>query len=206
MKEKSNDASLEEAVEALRSGEVIVFPTETLYGLAANALDPNAVNCVASLKGRNPNRPMPLIIADVKGLSEVARDIPPMAETLMRRFWPGPLTLVLPAKKGLPAPLLNSDGRVGVRVSSHPVAAALARGLGSPITATSANPSGKAPARTVEEARRYFSARVRIFIDGGELQGRQGSTVVAFPRDGLEIIREGAVSAAAIAEALAEGR
>lgn len=188
---------------ALRSGEVVVIPTETLYGLAANALDPAAVQRVAALKGRDPNQPMPLIIADRTMLNEVTDEIPPMAETLMQCFWPGPLTLVLRAKNGLARPLLNSEGGVGVRVSSHPLARALSRGLGAPITATSANPSGKEPARNVAEARSYFSGKIRIFIDGGELPGGPASTVVAFPPEGLKVIREGALRASEIEKALA---
>ena len=95
--EKNNGEPLEKALEALRSGDAIVYPTETFYGLGANALDAEAVDRVAALKGRDPNQPIPLIIADLKMLQEVVTEIPPMAKTILTRFWPGPLTLVLPA-------------------------------------------------------------------------------------------------------------
>ncbi|MGH7774399.1 MAG: L-threonylcarbamoyladenylate synthase, partial [Candidatus Binatia bacterium] len=98
------------AIEALRRGEVIVFPTETFYGLGADAFDETAVERVASVKGRDGDSPIPIIVADEKMLKNVVAEIPPVAERLMARFWPGPLTLVLPAKKGLAAPLLNRDG------------------------------------------------------------------------------------------------
>ena len=182
-------------VDALKRGGVIVFPTETFYGLGADAFNETAVERIVSLKGRNPENPIPIIIANRKMLEQVVTEVPAVAKKLIDRFWPGPLTLVLPAEKNLPAPLLNRDGRVGVRISSHPIAIRLARELGHPITATSANPSGKAPARTIEEAGAYFSGKLEIFLDGGRLGGRKGSTVVEVSSRGvLRIIREGEIS------------
>lgn len=181
------------AVTAIRQGEVIVFPTETFYGLGADALNSAAVEKVVSLKGRNLENPIAVVIADREMLKEVVAEVPPAALRLMERFWPGPLTLVLPAKKTLPAPLLNSSGGIGIRISSHPAATRLARELGRPLTATSANPSGKKPARTVAEAIGYFSGHVEIFLDGGRLGGTKGSTVVEIVGDRLKIIREGEI-------------
>ena len=181
------------AVTAIQQGEVIVFPTETFYGLGADALNSAAVEKVVSLKGRNLENPIAVVIADREMLKEVVAEVPPAALRLMERFWPGPLTLVLPAKKTLPAPLLNSSGGIGIRISSHPAATRLARELGRPLTATSANPSGKEPARTVEEAIGYFSGHVEIFLDGGRLGGTKGSTVVEIIGDRLKIIREGEI-------------
>lgn len=191
------------ALEALRRGEVIVFPTETFYGLGANALDPEAVERVVRLKGRHPESPIAVIIADVAMLKEIITDIPPLAGRLIEAFWPGPLTLVLPAREGLPGPLLNRDGGIGVRISSHPLAARLVRAFGRPLTATSANPSGKEPARTIKEAKSYFSGRLALFLDGGRLEGREGSTVAGIARDQLKIIREGAIRAQEIRRILA---
>ena len=193
--EKSSGAELfSRAIVALKRGEVIVFPTETFYGLGADVFNEPAVGRIVSLKGRNPENPIPIIIGDREMLSAVVISVPPMAQKLMERFWPGALTLVLPAKKNLPAPLLNRDGGVGVRISSHPLATQLARELGRPLTATSANPSGKGPARTIEEAMSYFSGRVKIFLDGGRLGGKKGSTVVEIVQGKLRIIREGEIS------------
>jgi L-threonylcarbamoyladenylate synthase len=182
-----------EALAALRRGGVVVFPTETFYGLAADALEPAAVERVVALKGRPAGSPIAVIIADRAMLSEIAADVSPLADKLLARFWPGPLTLVLPAKKNLPAPLLNAQRKIGVRVSSHPVAVRLTRDLGRPITATSANPTGREPARTLAEARAYFSDKVDVFLDGGALAGRIGSTVAEVIGGKLQIIREGEI-------------
>lgn len=190
------------AIEALRRGEVIVFPTETFYGLGADALDAAAVRRVAALKGRQADSPIAVIVADRDMLEKIVAAIPPIAEALMDRFWPGPLTLVLPARQGLPPPLLNRDGGIGVRISSHPLAARLAQGFGHPLTATSANLSGKEPARTVEEARAYFAGEVRVFLDGGRLKGEKGSTVVEILHGEARMIREGEIGAAEIRKAL----
>ncbi len=191
------------AIDALRRGEVIVFPTETFYGLGADAFNEAAVERVVSLKGRNPESPIPVIVADEKALEALVTEVPAVARRLVERFWPGPLTLILPAKKNLPAPLLNHSEGIGVRVSSHPLATRLARELGHPITATSANPSGREPARTVEEATGYFSGKLGVFLDGGRLEGKKGSTVVEIVQGKLRIIREGEISLADLEKVLA---
>lgn len=193
------------AVDALKCGEVIVFPTETFYGLGADAFNEAAVGRVILLKGRNPENPIPIIVADKEMLMEVVTDIPPTAQRLMDRFWPGPLTLILPAKKNVPAPLQNRDGGVGVRISSHPFATRLARELARPLTATSANPSGKEPARTIGEAISYFSEKLKIFLDGGRLEGKRGSTVVEIVQGKLRIIREGEIQSRELRKVLAAG-
>jgi L-threonylcarbamoyladenylate synthase len=134
---KADDLS--HAVAALKRGEVIVYPTETLYGLGADALNLDAVEKVFQLKGRDPQTPIPVLIADREMLGALVDEIPPLAKKLMASFWPGPLTLVLTARKNIPSALLNADGGIGVRISSEPVATGLVRALGRPITATSAN-------------------------------------------------------------------
>ncbi len=194
MKEPSAE-SLAAALAALRGGEAVVFPTETFYGLGADALDAEAVDRVAALKGRGAESPIAVIVADRAMLALVVDEIPPAAEKLIARFWPGPLTLVLPAKKGIPAPLVNAEGKIGARVSSHPTAARLARALGRPLTATSANPSGKEPARSIEEARAYFGERIEVYLDGGEAAGKTPSTVAEIGAGEMKIIRAGAIAA-----------
>lgn len=195
---------LADAVAALRRGEVIVFPTETLYGLGADALNAAAVGKVFQLKGRDPANPIPVLVADREMLGVLVKEIPPLAEKLMARFWPGPLTLVLPARSDCPRPLLNSRGGIGVRVSSQPIATALVRSLGRPLTATSANLSGKAPARTLAQAKNYFVGAVACFLDGGELTSMTGSTVVEIKDKGIRIIREGEIGVAQLKQVVGE--
>ena len=203
---RSGDPELfSRAIGALKRGEVIVFPTETFYGLGADALNEAAVKRVVSLKGRNLESPIAIIVADGEMLKDIVMDVPAVARKLMERFWPGPLTLVLPGKKNLPAPLLSRGGGVGVRISSHPLATRLARELGRPLTATSANHSGKEPARSIEEAMSYFSNRIDFFLDGGRLKGRKGSTVVEIVDGRLKIIREGVIVREELEKALTAG-
>ncbi|MDO8700059.1 MAG: L-threonylcarbamoyladenylate synthase, partial [Deltaproteobacteria bacterium] len=170
--------NLTDAVAALKRGEVIVYPTETLYGLGADALNLDAVERVFQLKGRDLNNPFPVLVAHREMLGALVDEIPALAEKLMANFWPGPLTLVLPARKDVPRPLLNFSGGIGMRISSEPIATELVRALGRPLTATSANLSGLTPARTVEQARDYFSEEIRVYLDGGTLASKTGSTVV----------------------------
>ena len=190
------------AIQALRRGEVIVFPTETFYGLGVDALNAAAVKRVVDLKGRQTDSPIAVIVANREMLEMLVTEIPPLAERLMEHFWPGPLTLVLPARSQLPTPLLNRDGGIGVRISSHPLAARLVQEFGQPITATSANSTGKEPARTLEEARAYFAGNVMVVLDGGRLMGEKGSTVVEVRPGELRMIREGEISAAEIRKAM----
>lgn len=178
------------------------MPTETFYGLAADALDETAVDRVVALKGRDPESPIAVIVAGRDMLESLVEEVPPAAERLIERFWPGPLTLVFRGKKGLPGALLNREGGIGIRVSSHPIARTLSRALGRPLTATSANPSGKEPARSLDEAKIYFSGRIRCFIDGGRLDGTRGSTVADVTHGPLEILREGEIEAAELEKAL----
>lgn len=187
--------NLAAAVDALKRGRVIVFPTETLYGLGADALNDAAVKKIFDLKGRDPRNPIPVLVANQEMLNALVAKVPTTAQELIDRYWPGPLTLVLPGRKNLPEPLCNSAGGVGVRISSQPIANLLIEGMGRPLTATSANPSGEEPARTLRQARSYFADRVDFFLDGGTLTSKSGSTVVEVIADSIRIIREGDISA-----------
>jgi L-threonylcarbamoyladenylate synthase len=179
-----------------------VFPTETVYGLGADARSPAAVARLVALRGRDEGKPILVLVADLAMAATVAADVPPAAHRLAARFWPGPLTLVLPACAGLPAPLTAGTGTIGVRVSGHATAAALVAGLGGPVTAPSANPPGEPPPRRVDEARAYFGDAVATYVDGGTLAGG-ASTVAAIEADGVRVLRRGPVSEAALQAALA---
>ena len=189
-------------ISALKRGNVIVFPTETLYGLGADALNSGAVEQVFQLKGRDPKNPIPVLVSDQAMLLTLVADIPSAAKTLMNHFWPGPLTLVLPARRDIPAPLLNATGGIGVRLSSQPIATRLVQALGHPLTATSANPSGKEPARSVSEAQNYFAGKIDVFVEGGTLTSKTGSTVVEVIGDAIKIIREGEIRRSDLEEIL----
>ena len=202
---KISAENLSVAVAALRRGDVIVFPTETLYGLGADALDISAVEKVFQLKGRDPNQPFPVLVSDRSMLESLVGQIVPLAEKLMARFWPGPLTLVLPARPDIPKPLVNSTGGVGVRISSQPIAREIIKMLGRPLTATSANPSGQPGAHAIAEARAYFSGKIKIFLDGGELASRTGSTVVSVAGNKINIIRAGEIAQSELEMALGKG-
>ena len=203
---QTNQATdLTAALTALKRGEVIVFPTETLYGLGADALNFTAVEKVFQLKGRDADNPFPVLVADRTMLNSLVAEITPLAELLITRFWPGPLTLVLPARPDIPQPLVNRQGGIGVRLSSQPIATELVRLLGRPLTATSANLSGQPGAHTVAEAKIYFAEKISVYLDGGELQSSTGSTVAAIDKNKLNIIRAGDISRQALEDAVGKG-
>jgi len=185
------------AADVLRRGGVVVYPTETLYGLGVDATNPLALGRLVVLKGREPGKPISVLVADETMLSELAAEVSPLARRLVRRFWPGPLTLVLPARPGVSDLLTGGTGTIGVRVSSHPVATALVVAVSRPVTSPSANPAGCAPPVTVDDARGYFGTTVDAYLDAGRLPGEPASTVVDV-RDGLRVVREGAVPAAVL--------
>ena len=188
-------SDIELAAAALARGEVVCLPTESSYGLAADLRSPQGLARITAMKGGRPvDSPFPLIAGDAATARGLARVWPDAAERLAARHWPGPLTLVVPAREGLPPEVVGPDGGVGVRVSNHPLAAALARALGEPITATSANRSGQPPATTAAAARAALGGEVAVYLDGGVCAGTP-STVVAVDQAGrLRIIRPGAIA------------
>jgi L-threonylcarbamoyladenylate synthase len=190
-------------VAALAAGHLVVFPTETVYGLGVSAASAGAVDRLVVVRGREVGKPILVLVADVLMAEQVAT-LSAAARRLAARFWPGPLTLVLPARPGLAAPLTAGTGTIGVRVPGHPVAAALVAGLGGPVTAPSANPPGAEAPRTVTAARNYFGDAVRVYVDGGELPGG-GSTVAAVENERVRVLRAGPVEEGALQVAL-EGR
>jgi L-threonylcarbamoyladenylate synthase len=199
---EKNSAAIRDAVWTLAAGEAIVYPTETFYALGVDALSSDALERLFAIKGREPGKPVALIAADSAMAFAVAREIPAQARVLAEAFWPGPLTLILPAREGIPSALIGDDGGVGVRVSSHPIARALAAGLQRPLTATSANLAGEPPAVEPESARSAFGDKVKVFVEGGTLAGGAPSTMVSVNRTGIRVLRAGAVSERQLAAAL----
>jgi L-threonylcarbamoyladenylate synthase len=185
--------AVERAVTALRAGKIVVYPTETFYGIGADAFAPAALERIFAVKGRDAAKTIALIAHDEAMAFSIAREVSDIARRLAKAFWPGPLTIVMPARDGIPDALIGPDGGVGIRVSSHPIARALAQGLGRPITATSANRAGEAPARTIAEAREALGGMIEEFIDDGILTGGAPSTLVQCDRTGWRLLRAGAI-------------
>jgi L-threonylcarbamoyladenylate synthase len=186
-------AALHDAAAVLRSGGLVAFPTETFYGLGAAALSGAAVRRVFEVKGRAESKPLLVLVESIAMLARVAASIPPAAEPLMARHWPGPLTLIVPARATIPEVLTAGTGTVGVRVPGHPVARALVAALGEPVTAPSANPSGAPPPTTAAAVVAYFEGSIDVVIDAGPTPGGAPSTVVDVTVDPPRILRRGAV-------------
>jgi len=183
------------AVAILKRGGVIAFPTETFYGLGAVAGNEKAIKQIFKIKGRDFRNPIPLIIGKKEDLLELVEDIPALAETIMNRFWPGPLTLVFRASGRVNPGLTAGTGTIGIRLSCHPIALALARALGGPITATSANRSGKQECSSAGDVLDQLGGRLDGIIDGGPTAGGPGSTILDVTCDPPRILRHGAISA-----------
>jgi L-threonylcarbamoyladenylate synthase len=183
---------LERALEVLKAGGLLAFPTETFYGLGAAALDAGAVKRVFELKGRPWSKPL-LVLVDSVAMAERLAVVGERARALMARHWPGALTLVLPARSGLPAELTAGTDTIGVRLSPHPVATALVAGLAGPLTAPSANPSGAPPPATAAEVLQFFAGTLSLVLDAGPTAGGLPSTVVDVTGSAPRVLRQGAV-------------
>jgi L-threonylcarbamoyladenylate synthase len=180
------------AVAALGRGEVVAYPTETSYGLAVDASDEAALSRLWLLKGRGAEKAFSVIVAGPAMLADLCAQVPPAAQRLMAAHWPGPLTLALPARAGLPAALVL-DGCVALRQSPHPVAQALVAGFGRPITATSANRAGGPPAHSAAEVAAALPGSCFV-LDGGPTAGGPPSTLVRVRGEVVEVLRRGAVT------------
>ena len=186
-------AALETAARVLRARGLVAFPTETFYGLGADALDEAAVARVFQAKGRPADKPLLVLVDSLEMVDWVARDIPAEARRLMARHWPGALTLVLKAHGALPPALTAGTGTIGVRLSAHPVARALVSTLGRPITAPSANSHGHASPRTAAEVIAGLGDRVDLVLDGGTTPGGPASTLLDLTRTPPVVLRAGAI-------------
>jgi L-threonylcarbamoyladenylate synthase len=175
---RPDPAALDAAAGVVREGRLVAFPTETFYGLGAHALDEAAVARVFRAKGRPGDKPILVLVDSLAMVERVAREVPDRARRLMARYWPGPLTLVLPARADLAATLTAGTGTIGVRLSAHPVARALVRAVGAPVTAPSANPHEGAPPRTADDVLAALGESVDLVLDGGPTPGGPPSTVL----------------------------
>ena len=185
------DPDILRAAEILRSGGLVVFPTETVYGLGANALDPLAIRKIYTLKGRPAASPLIVHVSSVEQARELAAGWPPEAERLAREYWPGPLTLVVPKKAIIPDDATAGLPTVGLRMPRHPMALALLRETGFPIAAPSANRFMQLSPTTAQHVREAFGKDTPFLLDGGPCEVGLESTVIAVTPDGLEVLRPG---------------
>ena len=193
--------AIEEAAFALRGGGLVVIPTETVYGLGCNAFDEEAVKNVYEIKGRPSNNPLIVHIADFSDLSLVARDWPEITAKLAERFWPGPMTLVLPKKNSVPDITTADLDTVAVRAPAHPVMGALIRAVG-PLAAPSANRSMSISPTSAAHVLRTLGGRIELILDGGPTSVGIESTVLSLVHEPPRILRPGSVSRADLADVL----
>jgi L-threonylcarbamoyladenylate synthase len=191
---KADSRGIGKAGQIIVQGGVVAFPTETFYGLGADIFNLEALQRVFRIKGREEHKALLLLVADRTWLPGLVGKIPPVAEPLIEKFWPGPLTLVFASSALLPPILTANTGKVGLRISSHPVAQALVQAVGRAVTATSANVTEHPGALSASEVFQTLGKQVDAILDGGQTVGGLGSTVLDVSGDLPKIIREGAVS------------
>ena len=191
---------IEESVLKIKSGGVIVFPTASLYGLGADALNPHAVLKVFEIKHRPPEKALPVLIGDRAELNRLIKNIPSGAESIIKAFWPGNVTLICESRGSVSAVLSAGTGKIAVRMAGHPVASALVKKMNGPITATSANLSGSPGINTIDRIDPALAGKVDLILDAGVLRGGVGSTIVDMTSAVPVIVREGSITAKRISD------
>jgi tRNA threonylcarbamoyl adenosine modification protein (Sua5/YciO/YrdC/YwlC family) len=197
----ARQAGLAAAKRALQAGQLTVIPTDTLYGLAADAFSPEAVAGLLQAKGRGRDMPVAVLVGSWHTIDGLSQGVSPQARELIRAFWPGGLSLVVRQAPSLAWDLGNTNGSVMVRMPLHPVAIELLREVG-PLATSSANVSGQPAATTVAQANAQLGDLVSVYLDGGPCVTAVASTIVDLTADSPRILREGAVPTAAVAEVL----
>jgi len=203
---RATQLELNTAVQALRDGELVAFPTETVYGLGAHAGHPGALQRVFELKGRPADHPLIVHLDSPRFLTRWAREIPVAAERLAERFWPGPLTLVLPRAAKVHPLVTGGQDTVAVRVPAHPMAQQLLTAFGGGIAAPSANRHGRLSPTRADHVRDEFGAAVQIILDGGECKLGLESTIVACLGGSVRLLRPGAISLSQLRRVVPEVR
>lgn len=201
--DRPDPVSLRPAVDALAAGEVIAFPTDTLYGLAIDPRRSDAARRLFAVKRRPAGLAVPLIAADVRQVERVVKRVTPLARRLADRWWPGPVSIVLDASPALEPLLMDAAGTVALRVPAHPLARRLAEDFNHPITATSANRSGESPSADAAAVVAALGCEVAFVLDGGVTAGGAPSTIVDARGDTPELVREGVVAWDRVLQSLA---
>ena len=189
-----SDENIKFCADLLRRGEVVGIPTETVYGLAGDALNIKAIKKIFIAKGRPQDNPLIVHIADIKMLNDLVTDVPDIALTLAEHFWPGPLTMVLPKKDIIPLETSGGLDTVGIRMPLHPVARKLIQCCGKPLAAPSGNLSGSPSPTLAQHMFDDMNGRIPAIIDGGSCNVGVESTVISFEDDGVRILRPGFIS------------
>ncbi len=192
-------AQVEQGIAILKTGGVIAFPTDTVFGLGS-MISAAAVKRIYDIKGRPANLALPLLISRIDRLEKLAVNIPDSAWRMAEKFWPGALTLVLFKSGAVPDYITSGAKTVALRLPAHPVPVALAKGVGGPITGTSANLSGQPAAQAAAEARSRLGSRIDLIIEGGPPVGGKESTIVDMTLDAPVILRQGAITLAQLRE------
>jgi len=187
-------SALCQAAEAIRRGGVILYPTDTIYGLGCDALNVKAVKRIYKIKHRSENNPALVLVHNKKMLNELVDDITPLASRLIKMFWPGPLTMIFKASRYIHQSLISKDGKVGIRIPDNKFCLKLIAECGTPLLSTSANITGSETITTADTLKKVFKGRVDLFIDAGDLESSLPSTVVDVSGKRLVVIREGAIS------------
>jgi L-threonylcarbamoyladenylate synthase len=185
--------AVEQATDVLLAGGVVAYPTETFYGLAVDIRNEQAVKRLFAIKRRSAERPVLILIPARAELEAYAKPIPAVARALIQTFWPGDLTLVFEADPGISPLLTAGTGKIGIRLSSHPLATALASALGAPISGTSANISDRPACRSGEEVLAQMGNDVDMILDAGDTPGKTGSTILDVTIDPPRILRQGVI-------------
>ena len=205
METKIFHGAADEAAEIIKTGGLVAVPTETVYGLAGNGLDEEAVKQIYEVKGRPQVKPLSLMVPGAEAMDSYCEDVPQGARLLAERFWPGPLTIVLKAKDFIPSIVLAGGDTVGLRCPDHPMTLELLKKAGVPFAAPSANPSGEESPKTAQKVWDYFSGKIEGIIDGGECGIGRESTIISMVQKPYRILRQGALAEKEIASALTEG-
>ena len=205
METKIFHGAADEAAEIIKTGGLVAVPTETVYGLAGNGLDEEAVKQIYEVKGRPQVKPLSLMVPGAEAMDSYCEDVPQGARLLAERFWPGPLTIVLKAKDFIPSIVLAGGDTVGLRCPDHPMTLELLKKAGVPFAAPSANPSGEESPKTAQKVWDYFSGKIEGIIDGGECGIGRESTIISMAQKPYRILRQGALAEKEIASALTEG-
>jgi L-threonylcarbamoyladenylate synthase len=198
----ASPAAIAAAAQLLRAGEVVAFPTETVYGLGADAANPDAVRRIFAIKGRPADHPVIVHLGDAADARHWTRSVPDAARRLASAFWPGPLTLILPRAPGVPDIVTGGQDSVGLRVPAHPVAQALLAAFGSGVAAPSANRFGRISPTTANHVADDLGDAVAMILDGGACVVGIESTIVAFVDDEPVLLRPGGIAAADLARVL----